>query len=187
MMNPADRTEFFKALAATGDLYQSTISENASLLYWEALAEYDINAVKRALTRHLRHPDRGRFMPKPADIILQIEGSTDDQASVAWSQVIHAIGEVGGYESVRFSDRLIHRIIGDLGGWWYLTGLPTETLEFKRREFIALYRQYQVKPPANIPDHVAGSFEVNNESSGHFEHVPEPKLIGGNGRKALKE
>lgn len=81
-MRNADFTEFCELLDAAYDLIGSgankIISGSAKGLFFAALAEYPLDAVRKALSAHCRDKTRGRFTPKPADIIDQIEGAVSD-------------------------------------------------------------------------------------------------------------
>jgi hypothetical protein len=42
-------------------------------IFFSALSSYDMPTVREALSRHIQDPDGGRFAPKPADLIRQIQ------------------------------------------------------------------------------------------------------------------
>ena len=65
-------------LAAVVSATYSTELDDLQLRVWEqALGKYDEGRVLDALLAHIKNPDRGRFPPKPADLI----GWIWDQAS----------------------------------------------------------------------------------------------------------
>lgn len=183
-MLDTDRVEFAKILAATAEVYNSPISEAATLLYWNVLKVYEMEAVNNAFGKHLNDPDEGSFMPKPANIVKWIEGGGNDRSSLAWAKVLNAISDHGHVHSVRFDDRLIHKAIEDMGGWPLLCSYDYETMEFKRNEFVRLYNAYRVKPPMDIPNQLEGTVEIDNTAKGLPEFSPETKQIGE--RKMLK-
>lgn len=78
-MTPEDRGPFAKALTKLGTAYGHTdrnaIPTETVVLYFDLLANYSLAAVRHALHAHAMDPDRGRFFPKVADIVHQIEGS----------------------------------------------------------------------------------------------------------------
>jgi len=94
---------FSTVLAAVGDLYSKPVGDFALTLWWNALKDYDLNAVKDALGRHVRNPDNGQFMPKPADVVRMMQGSTQDSAQAAWAKVDRAVRHVGPYQTVAVS------------------------------------------------------------------------------------
>lgn len=79
----------------------------AKALYFRALSEYPLDAVRGALDAHVKDPQRGRWFPKPADLIAQLQGaaaddgrpgpeeawaialqSSDEAATVVWTEEI---------------------------------------------------------------------------------------------------
>ena len=116
-MIPQDYDEFDETIVAVGEQYSKSLSEGVKMLYWQGLIDYDLKAVQQALYRHIRNPDNGQFMPKVADVIKMLQGSTQDSALIAWSKVEKAIRTVGTQVSVAFDDPIIHRVLQDMGGW----------------------------------------------------------------------
>jgi len=79
-MVEADLTQFGELLDAVCSLLsRGTYRPNAvnTALWFSALAEYDLDTVRAALHAHVRDPERGRFVPNPADIIAQIRGRAE--------------------------------------------------------------------------------------------------------------
>lgn len=76
----------FSEFGATLDGVCSLLSRGAyapnatnTALFFRALARHDFATVRAAFDAHVADPQRGRFVPVPADILAQIEGlSTDD-------------------------------------------------------------------------------------------------------------
>jgi hypothetical protein len=79
-MDNRDYDEFSLLLDAAYDLIGSgankTISPQAKALFFKALGQYSIEQFRMGLNGHCIDKQRGRFTPKPADIIEQIEGAT---------------------------------------------------------------------------------------------------------------
>jgi len=79
-MDNRDYDEFSMLLDAAYDLIGSgankTISSQAKALFFKALGQYSIEQFRMGLNGHCIDKQRGRFTPKPADIIEQIEGAT---------------------------------------------------------------------------------------------------------------
>lgn len=48
-------------------------NEADSAMWFRALGAYDLSVVRRGLDGHVKDPQRGKFVPTPADIIAQIE------------------------------------------------------------------------------------------------------------------
>jgi hypothetical protein len=122
-------------------------------------------------------PDSGQFMPKPADLIRMLGGTSLDAAMQAWAKVERAIRRVGGHESVVFDDPVIHRCIEDMGGWLKLCGTLEDDLPFRAKDFQNLYRGFAMRREIpDYPKHLIGRFEAQNRQSG--QPIAPPVLIG---------
>lgn len=179
MIDPQDKKEFSEIMQATMAIYAKDVTKPVMQLYWNALIEYDMEAVRRAFGGWLKNPDQGQFAPKPADIIRMIDGATGDRAMVTWSKVDKAIRMVGHYQSVAFDDPIIHKVIDDMGGWRKMASLPTnKDLEFASLEFIKRYRSYSLAGGvAEYPAYLIGEHEAGNGKHG-YRDVDPVQLIG---------
>lgn len=66
--------EFFQLLDDTCDaIGKPRKTESAKMLFIEVAGSYGIENLKGALMAHLRDPERGRFVPTPADLIEKIQ------------------------------------------------------------------------------------------------------------------
>jgi len=72
-------------------------SSTAKAMFFRALSSFPIEAVRAGFDAHVKDPARGRFAPKPADIVAQIQGlSADDGrpgAEEAWAMCCRAADE----------------------------------------------------------------------------------------------
>lgn len=85
-MIDADRKPFVDMLVATLEVYGGKASRDATGIWWAALARYSIDEVRAAFSAHVQDPQRGRFTPKPADIIAAlVENDGRPTADEAWS------------------------------------------------------------------------------------------------------
>ena len=175
-MNEADLTEFTEILTTLCLLYKTSVSEKLVDLYWDALACFDWQTVKAAFQWHLCNPDVGQLMPKPANVICAIRGSSPSQALQAWSQVSRAIRMVGSYDSVVFDDAVIHAVIDDMGGWISFCHTSLKELPFRAKEFEKRYAGYVHHPPPYYPSHLIGLEEQHNRL--HHQPTKLPVLIG---------
>ena len=83
-MRNEDRGRFAACLTAAAEVYGKAISSSAAEVWMAALSDLQIEVVEAAMMRHMRDPERGQFMPKPADIIAQVRGvSSDDSRPTA--------------------------------------------------------------------------------------------------------
>jgi len=99
-MFKADFDEFVKLLDATCSvLSRGAYVPNAtnSAIWFRALAAHDLATVRAAFDAHTADPQRGRFVPVPADILAQINASVADDgrpgAEEAWATAVIAADE----------------------------------------------------------------------------------------------
>ena len=130
-----DLPEFTKILLATGELYDKVPTAAVIDLYWDDLKDLSIKELMCAVTLCRRDPERGKFMPKPADILHFAKPKRT--ALIAWVELVEAMGVHGAYQSVRFADTITAAVVRDMGGWPYLCSLdivePWTQKEFERR------------------------------------------------------
>lgn len=176
-MKQADFDGFADILQVVSEQYGKKLSDGAIALYWQGLHDFELSAVREALGRHLRNTDTGQFMPKIADIIRMLQGSTQDSALTAWAKVDKALRTVGPYETVVFDDPLVHVVLHDMGGW---VGLGTKTEDewpFVAKEFENRYRGFKARGEVpHYPPKLIGIAEAHNAQQG--QKVAEPILIG---------
>lgn len=173
-------TETFAAMLVatlTGVYRQPEPRADVIAIWFGALAGFALDDIRRALSLHVRDPDRGQYPPRPADVVRLIEGSTQTQGAIAWAKVERALRSVGSYASVAFDDPLIHVVLSEMGDWPSLCQTTVEDLPFRRRDFerrYASYRAQRVTPP--YPSHLVGLTEGECRIGGYPVHPPT--LIG---------
>jgi len=73
-------------------------------------------------------------------------------AQKSWEQVIEAIENGAGYTSIpNFEDKLVEYVVNIIGGFYTLRQLDYKQLEFKKKEYIKLYKQSYNKDNLSIP------------------------------------
>jgi len=176
-MQQHDYDAFFTLLESTAQLYGKELSATVIELWFRALQHHDLDALREGLNRHIQNPDTGQFMPKPADVIRMLGGSTQDSALLAWSKVDRAVRGIGTYESVVFDDPIIHAVLADMGGWVALGRKLEKEWPFVAREFENRYRGYKTLGKIeHYPPVLEGITQMENKLRG--SSVPEPMLIG---------
>lgn len=176
-MKPEEKAKFFKLVSAVYAFYRQDTSEFALSVWWHAVQQFDYEAVAEALNRHCVNPDAGQFMPKPADVVKMLRGSSQDGALVAWSKVDKAVRLVGPYQTVVFDDPVIHRVIQDMGGWAQFGNKPEKEWPFIAKEFENRYRGYhQRSETPDYPKALIGLAESENAQNGFQSQAPV--LIG---------
>ena len=140
-MNSNDRMAFHQLLTGIGMLYNQSLHESVIDIWWRALDNVEFNAVEACIKSHVLHPDKGQFMPKPADVMEQLEGSYGNHKPLkAWALVSKTMREIGAYHSVIFTDVLVHAVIRDMGGWIALCQSKLSELPFREKEFEKRYQ-----------------------------------------------
>jgi len=176
-MQQQDFDDFVDIIQVVGEQYNKKLSDGVIALYWQGLQDYELAAVRDALGRHLRNTDNGQFMPKIADIIRMLQGSSQDCAFSAWTKVDKAVRHVGPYESVVFDDPLIHRVLNDMGGWLVLCDKTDDDWPFIAKEFENRYRGFKSRnEKVEYPAKLIGIFEKENSAKGL--EFAQPLLIG---------
>lgn len=96
-MREQEYDEFAALLADVWGLKNQALTGGQKAMFFRALAAYPINEVRAGLDAHVMHPERGRFLPMPADVIAQIQGIVADDgrpgAEEAWAVCFRATDE----------------------------------------------------------------------------------------------
>lgn len=129
------------------EVYGRDASDTAVSMCFAALSRFSLDDVKQGLSRHVADPKRGQYPPKPADVVFQLEGSSEDaavvdeaQALAAWQTCLEAVREVGPYSDCPVTDPRALAAIEDAGGWAAFCDLKTAEIPFSRRAFLAAYK-----------------------------------------------
>lgn len=91
----SDKHRFSSLMDDLGIVYDKAVSADLKRLYWDDLGQLPIDVIEQAITAHRRDPDRGRFFPKPADIL----GACRDPrlrhppVDVAWAICLESLDE----------------------------------------------------------------------------------------------
>ncbi|UMO89359.1 hypothetical protein HP572_07505 [Pectobacterium sp. PL64] len=93
----AEKREFAELLKATLAVYGKDSSKSVIRLYWNAVGSFDIGLIRQALSQWITDPELGRYAPKPADIIRNIQRLTGRpswvSANEAWAIALPAQDE----------------------------------------------------------------------------------------------
>lgn len=151
-MDDSNKKQFGLMLAALAELYEKTLTKQQLAIYFQALQDLPIDEVGRAVGRCAQFC---KFMPKPADIRERCEGTAEDQAAIAWNDVLRA-QPLGSYRHVSFDDTRINAAIRMLGGWptMFERCATAESEKFYRLDFIKAYKtlaQRQLSDEAIAP------------------------------------
>jgi hypothetical protein len=175
-MNAADQEKFTQGLLILAEVYNRKLSSLLLHTYWDCLKKYSFSVFEATLWNFLKNPDYAKKgFPSPAEWIKAIEGDADSQSLAAWTEIIKTIRHVGHYDSVIFSDPLIHVVIKDMGGWIFLCQQSERELIFLQKEFERRYQNYCVIKKLTIsPAYLTGQIERQNVIRGFTEDIPQP-------------
>jgi hypothetical protein len=182
-MTPAEKDKFLNVLQGVHDFYGRDMSAFAVTVWAMACETFDVEQVSKALSAHLMDPERGQFMPKPADIVRQLQGTNTDRSLIAWGKVLDAMQRVGAYATVCFDDGLIHAAITDMGGWMQLCRGKVDELPFLQKRFCDGYKAYANRGDVVYPAVLLGEHEIANNAKGYVSASP---VLIGNPDKAVR-
>ncbi|CAK0767071.1 Bacteriophage protein [Gammaproteobacteria bacterium] len=177
MMQNHDKSRFALFMTSLAEYYGKPITQASIGIYWDGLCHHDLAAIEDAITRHIRNPDNGQWMPKVSDIVRLVSGSTEESALQAWTKVDRAMSHIGPWRDVVFDDPIIHRVLFDMGGWILLGEKSAKDWPFLAREFMTRYRGYVSQ--GSLPDYepvLTGMANLTNQANGN--RLEQPALFG---------
>lgn len=177
-MQESDKQKFAELLRAAFRVYDKTVDTMVLRIYWGACERYTIDEVINAVSAHIQNPDTGQFLPKPADIIRQIEGGSTEKAQLAWSKVDKAVQQIGPYRSVVFDDAVIHSVIDEMGGWISFGNKGGDEWPFVANEFIKRYAAYAGRGGTQNHIRVLTGIADRDNNALTQGGKNEPRLIG---------
>lgn len=98
-MNTNDKRPFADLLSDLAEVYDKPpLTKTKLQAYWSVLERYPLQAIEAARDLHLADPDRGRFMPMPADLAGKVREIIDrstgrPSADEAWALALQAADE----------------------------------------------------------------------------------------------
>ena len=113
-MNDADFEEFAKAMASLAEMYGVKLTSKKVTLFFDACRTLSLAQFVEAVKRHMRTQ---KFFPCPAEIFEALYGTREDQAMMAWCDVLHVAINIGMNRHVKFEDHRIHFAVERMGGW----------------------------------------------------------------------
>jgi len=159
-----DKKRFHMLMLGAGETYNRKISDPLMDIYFNSLQKYGINELAAAFSAHLVCPEYGTFFPKPADIVRKLESdkpSIESRAELAWMTIEKKMGSVGAYGSLKLDDLQALAAAQSLGSWRDLCHTDTDKLQWKRKEFIEAYKNFESTPLEALPSHLAGMIEMD--------------------------
>lgn len=145
------------------ELHDRILSDTMKDIYWKILEKFSDDECERAFKELIYST---KFFPKPADFLEVLCGKKENRATEAWLDVLNAVARIGNYQSVKFSDPLIHSVIQAMGGWPQLCMMDNDEVKWKQREFERLYDVIATRNGSH-PDYLPGIHELENFRTGH--------------------
>jgi hypothetical protein len=176
-----DYERFLRNLTGLVETFREPeLSEFRIASYAKVLDRFDDDQIEDAI---MQAATSLKFFPKPVEIAELLEGTKDDEALSAWSQLQEGVQRAGYDTSVVFCNGKIAKVVELMGGWksvcsWGTVprqnGQPAE-ITFARKEFLAMYRAL---PHCDGPGKVIGYHEANNSAKGYLQFIPEAVVVG---------
>ncbi|AUR96792.1 hypothetical protein NVP1232O_58 [Vibrio phage 1.232.O._10N.261.51.E11] len=161
-----DRKEFTVIMGTLAEIYEKTSTPAKTRIYFDALAAYTIEQVKTAVNKHVQDPKHGSFMPKPGDLVRHLTGNdlgAVEKAELAWMQVINSISTVGSYGTLKLEDKQALAAVKNMGSWVGLCQTKEADLQWKKKEFIELYKTLENTPIEMLPQNLPGLEDMHNQ------------------------
>lgn len=151
-------TQIVRTLAVTADYYGKPVQAGTLATIARDLEAHPIEAIQRAVDMHRRDPERGRFFPLTADLMVYLAASPEDAARTAWDRAVTAASRYGKWTAIAFDDPALMATIAGCGGWLRLCAMTNEERPFRQREFESLYASHVRRPPdpATVPKFLPG-------------------------------
>lgn len=112
----SDKHRFSSLMDDLGIVYDKAVSADIKRLYWEDLGHLPIETIERAIQGHRRDPERGRFWPKPADLLSRCRDPAwiHPAGDAAWSIALESLDEAA---SVIVTDEILQARAAALPVW----------------------------------------------------------------------
>jgi len=179
-----DEIKFKEYMSLLSETFDKPVSGSLNDLYWKILEPFTDEQCESAFKEIIYS---SKFFPKPADFMEILKGKKEHRATEAWIEVLNAIKRIGNYESVKFSDPVIHSVLQVMGGWDKLAATMTVDEEkWKQKELERLYSIMGGR--GNHPEYLPGTVEMENSRLGFPDKKPEIIKIGfSNEQKQIAE
>ena len=183
------KKQIIDQLVILSEAYGLSINEARLQIYADMLSDIPIDKLRAGIVHIIKTRTFAGNLPTVAEIREAANSNgvpLETRAALAWDMALSAIHDHGPYQSPKFPDPIITRIVIAWGGWIDFGNWPAEESKWKRKEFMQLYAAYAADThPPEVPDHLIGIAEGNNRD--HFpEFVPAPVQIGGEAQDGQK-
>lgn len=166
-----DYEKFAVMMATLAEVFNDgkEISKIKTEIYFKSLEQYPIEHISQAITQMINTRVYPSF-PKPAEILQEINGKAENRATEAWLDVLNAVARIGNYQSVKFSDPVIHSVVQAMGGWPQLCQMESQEEHWKQKEFERLYGVIASRDGKH-PEYLPGTVEMENHRTGFVREL----------------
>lgn len=147
------------AFAACCITYDQTFSVEKAKVYASLLDGYSADEISQAFRAHMTDPERGRFFPKPADIIHQINQArtkSGGSISLLWAQIVKSASK--GLQP-KTDDQVMLAALQLIGGVKVVGYAEPSELVRLQREFEKSYQAIEKATVQELPAHL-GNIEA---------------------------
>ena len=134
-MTNDDFKRFGAVWTSTQKIYGVEHESDVLSLVFKALSEFTLQDVEAALAAHVQDPARGKFPPKPADVIAKLQTPLEEVLELGWTEFRKATRS-----GVMPKDPKLQQVISRLGGLDLLGDKTSRDLDFMRESFQLLYK-----------------------------------------------
>jgi hypothetical protein len=186
-MDDTSKKEFAEMMIGLGEIYDKKISTALISIYWDALKEYSLDDVKKAVN-NIVSTHKYSTLPKPAHFIEFINPPVEAEmkAELMTEEFYERFAE-SGYHSFEWQDPVLAMTVEHYGGWHsVLKEYPrdnAESAKFWMKDFKKAYVTFLSHPRKTVNLRVVGTFESENTSKGYLtdekgEAIPLPDREG---------
>lgn len=171
-MKSAEKPKLFELLAGLSEIYDKSLSETVLDIYWNALKDYSLEDVKKAVNNIVQTHKYATF-PKPAEFIAFIcpPQDAEDQAELMIPEFWERFDD-SGYHSFEWKNPILAMAIEHYGGWRIILDTYPRTDEkeamFWLKDFKKTIRLFIVHPRKTINLKFVGFFEEDNRTKGYL-------------------
>lgn len=133
-----------QTLVGVYGFYEKELNEFAIRVWSDAVGDFAIADLEQAFSRHLKDPEAGKWLPKPADIIRQLKGTADEAALIAWGQVLEA---VRNRQPLPINGPM-EEALRSLGGTSAIARADESQNGFLQRRFVEAFKAYKARSDA---------------------------------------
>lgn len=136
------KKDFAKIMGILSEVYDKEVTKVMFDVYYDCLKDFSFENLKSATMRTIK-TNVYNVMPKPAELLKFLEGSTDDKAFIAWGTAVEAVSKCGYTHDPVFDDPIISNCIVHIcGGWVKFCQLNTKDIHYYQKRFTDAYKSF---------------------------------------------